>query len=244
MHSCSPCVEILFLVVIENVIAQRLSTRYSSFAADHADHISRYGFTCGSFLVFLILFVTGDSHKAFNLSPVAVLACVQVIIGICILLFIGRMVYYLKCLPGILLTHLVKEMNTGTLLWGGVTMLDAREIRRVYRYMDEDGDGDLAPDEILNCLIKHGLKIKSDKDKLELRQHIARECGNCVHLEDFQKHFGAIFGRGITALRRHFSETSKAAPKVFSEIAPDIPPDASTLTSREAWTHVDVDRTE
>jgi len=214
--------EILFLCVIQNIVAQRLHKRMSNFAAEYFDNRCRWAFPISSFLQLALLVLAGyyhiDTYVLLWVSQLGVLIMVGTLLM--------EMLKFWKDLPHRILRHLMRLLESGQLLRDNDYQLDPRELASVFKLVDRDGSGFVEASEIERVMEEHGFVLETEMERLQFRETINQACKKAdedpddevlVDFEGFSTHFKEFFGGRMA--RRMLKHDMRSKSKIVKENA-------------------------
>jgi len=189
--------EIMFLAVVQNVIAQVIHHKISRVLASVVDQLARTLFPVMSIMILALLFIMGNVGSEITDIMVVTQVILVVFVIVCVLLLL----HIKRRLPHILMRHLVSELSDPGLLWRDGRELDDRELCVIFRFIDEDRSGAITAEEILKVFRDHGLRFKNERNSDLFCKNIQDACGTAgdrtsgrVNLDGFRKYFKDFFG--------------------------------------------------
>lgn len=207
--------ELLFLVVLENIAAQRLFRSYSRFAGERLDTLSLMLFPSTALVMTIALFIMGFSRT----PPLSMFLTSQVILFVVLLIAILCIFCFIRNLPHNIMLALISDIKSEKLIWSQHRQLDIRELSKIFQYMDKDRSGHLEPQEIVINFKASGLHLGGERAEQAMIARIIETCGRQVDFDSFRSHFQDIFGGEFAhfrrSLTRSFTQHDKApAPAV------------------------------
>lgn len=199
--------EIMWLAMVENVVAQFVKKRVSSTIAWFVDIVARTMFPIMSLSLVLVLFIMGSS----GVDATTLMWISQAILLVAVILMALPVVLVGIYLPNCLIRVLVKDLMRPDLKWEDGCQLDRKELCVIFRCLDKDRSGIVQPDEVLSAFKKHGLRFKTDALWDRFAGRIKEICGKAgesrtgVDLDDFCKHFEDLLGSRAVRHVRHIT---------------------------------------
>jgi len=185
--------EMLYLAVLENIVAVRLDASVSHHAAEFLDKTSRIGFP---FMMISVVSALAAMGVGGTDKGVIMLVLHLIIFVFSFSVFV-RLKLYMRRLPENIIRILIDDINSGKLLWADHTAIDVRELSIVFKFIDNDGSGFINGDELIDVFKRFGLDLPEDKLH-ELKALMQQEFGEHVDFLTFQTHFKKVFGGNIS----------------------------------------------
>eukprot|EP00746_Dinoflagellata_sp_MGD_P009791 gnl/MRDRNA2_/MRDRNA2_120025_c0_seq1.p1 gnl/MRDRNA2_/MRDRNA2_120025_c0~~gnl/MRDRNA2_/MRDRNA2_120025_c0_seq1.p1 ORF type:complete len:432 (-),score=55.30 gnl/MRDRNA2_/MRDRNA2_120025_c0_seq1:235-1500(-) len=230
------CTQICFLTVIHNIVAVWLNARISGFASRHFDYVGRGIFPFCSALLFIIIWVLGESHADIHVS----LITVEILFALMTLAIVVESSLYVKNLPEHIVRQLMQEMTTGHLDSNHMTILDDRELSLVWRLLDKNESGSVTVDEILHVFKHFGLKLPSENAWQEHQKFIEEDCGlKEIYFDKFKEHHKVIFGHHHSRVIR-----KQQTGQILTSESSSAPESAIVVDSRQGNDKDDEDEDE
>lgn len=185
---------IMFVSLLENVLAQALRASVSSQAARFVDNLSRVTFPLTALLILLLLFVLGASRVDASTTMAVCLTLLSLWLFSCSV----AVVLYCRFLPQKLLKTLVKLVSDANFRYHTASAsLDAKELLIVFKVFDQDGRGHITADKVFQQLQAHGLSFSDEHRGAAFKERLAavfaRHGGTTLDLKGFCQHFGELF---------------------------------------------------
>lgn len=193
--------ELLFLVVLENIGAQRLFRNYSRFAGERLDTLSLMLFPSTALVMTIVLFIMGYSRT----PPLNMFLTSQAILFVVLLITALRILCFIRNLPDNIMVALISDINSEKLLWSQHRELDIRELSKIFQYMDKDRSGHLEPHEIVTNFKAFGLRLSGEHAEQAMIANIIETCGRQVDFDNFRSHFQDIFGGDFAHFHRNLT---------------------------------------
>jgi hypothetical protein len=199
--------EVIFIVVMENVVAQAVNAVYSSKAARFVDCLFRVMIPVTTLVLMAVIFTMGFLHT----DPWHTMIAAQTVIGSSMFVSVIILKVYLRCLPRILMKTFVKELSSKKLLWKDGLKLDENELAAVFEHIDCDRSGKITVDETIHSFEEEGLRFKTDSEWVNFHDTIKTSCGGNkddeaeveLGLDEFREHFKELLGGKLVRRLHH-----------------------------------------
>lgn len=223
---------IMFVSLLENVLAQVLRAAISSQASRFVDNLSRVTFPLVALLILFLLFAMGAARAETNTTMAVCLA----LLCIWLVSFSCAVTFYCRYLARMLMKTLVKHVSANSRY--NVISFDQKELRVVFEVFDEEDTGSITADKVFQKLQRHGLSLAPEAATVRFQERLRAVFRRLdaakgeLDLKGFGQNFQELF---------HFDprpDRAEGSPRAAAEAAAggsDVAPE--TALDEEEGTH-------
>jgi hypothetical protein len=186
---------IMFLCVLENVVAQIVNVHISHHCATYIDRVALLTFPVWSVIDIFILCGMGANRH----DPRHALVVTNVMLLLWLVLVAVLVYRFLRRLPMNLLAALINQLVDEKLAYRDMLTLDKYELSLIFQLLDADSNGSLSHQELVEKFTNSGL-FKDRPELIEKFEASVKEVMHAtatneageIHLDDFRGKFASI----------------------------------------------------